>query len=162
MEFHTSIKINYYSMKTILRISMLMGLLLTVFMTQAQNNDFDQDLVKLMSVNGTTETYNMVYDQLTAQLKQAKPNVPDSVWSNLKTEVFDMEVNELTKQLVPLYKKHFTQEDVKELISFYESPIGKKLTTETTLITKETMQISQTWGMNLMSKLYTWMAKKGY
>jgi len=149
-------------MKTILRISMLMGLLLTVFMTQAQNNDFDQDLVKLMSVNGTTETYNMVYDQLTAQLKQAKPNVPDSVWSNLKTEVFDMEVNELTKQLVPLYKKHFTQEDVKELISFYESPIGKKLTTETTLITKETMQISQTWGMNLMSKLYTWMAKKGY
>jgi len=141
---------------------MLMGLLLTVFMTQAQNNDFDQDLVKLMSVNGTTETYNMVYDQLTAQLKQAKPNVPDSVWSNLKTEVFDMEVNELTKQLVPLYKKHFTQEDVKELISFYESPIGKKLTTETTLITKETMQISQTWGMNLMSKLYTWMAKKGY
>jgi uncharacterized protein len=149
-------------MNTILRFGMLIGLLLTVYMAQAQNNDFDQDLVKLMAVNGSTETYNMVYNQLTAQLKQAKPNVSDSVWSNLKHEVFDVEVNELAKQMVPLYKKYFTQEDVKELISFYESPIGKKLTTKTPLLTQESMQISQTWGMNLMSKLYDWMAKKGY
>jgi len=149
-------------MRTIVKISMLIGFLLVAYVTKAQTSDFDRDLVKLMSVNGSSETYNMVYDQLTAQLKQAKPGAPDSVWSNLKREVYDKEVNDLTKQLVPLYKKHFTHEDVKELISFYESPIGKKLTAKTPLLTQESMQLSQTWGMNLMSKLYNWMAEKGY
>lgn len=141
---------------------MLIGFLLVAFMSKAQTSDYDRDLVKLMSINGSTETYNMVYNQLTTQLKQTKPGVPDSAWSNLKHEVFDVEVNELTKQLVPLYKKHFTHEDVKELIGFYESPIGKKLTAKTPLLTQESMQLSQTWGMNLMSKLYDWMSKKGY
>jgi uncharacterized protein len=149
-------------MRTIIQIGMLAGILLAAYISKAQTSDYDNDLVKLLTVNGSTETYNMVYDQLTAQLKLTKPGVPDSAWSNLKREVFDVEIMELTKQLVPLYKKHFTQGEVKELISFYESPIGKKLTTETTLIAKETMQISQTWGMNLMSKLYDWMAEKGY
>lgn len=143
-------------------ISLLLGMLMAVFCVCAQTSDYDKDLEKLLHINGSAETYNMVYKQLTTQLKQTKPGVPDSAWSNLKTEVFDNEVKELTKQMVPLYKKHFTHDDVKELISFYESPIGKKLTTKTPLLTQESMQISQTWGMNLMSKLYDWMAKKGY
>jgi uncharacterized protein len=143
-------------------ISLLLGMLMAVLYVNAQTSNYDKDLEKLLHINGSTEAYNMVYNQLTTQLKQTKPGVPDSAWSNLKREVFDVEVNDLTKQLVPLYKKHFTHEDVKELISFYESPIGKKLTTKTPLLTQESMQLSQAWGMNLMSKLYDWMAKKGY
>jgi hypothetical protein len=103
-----------------------------------------------------------MYEQILTQLKMSKPGVTDSVWSNLKTEVFDNEVKELTKQMVPLYKKHFTHEDVKELINFYESPIGKKLVTKTPLLTQESMQFSQQWGMNLMSDMHTWIGAKGY
>jgi hypothetical protein len=103
-----------------------------------------------------------MYEQILTQLKMSKPGVPDSVWSNLKTEVFDNEVNELTQKMVPLYKKHFTHEDVKELISFYESPIGKKLVAKTPLLTQESMQFSQQWGMSLMGKLNGWLSEKGY
>lgn len=149
-------------MRTIFKIGMLVGFLLTAYVIKAQTSDYDKDLVKLMSINGSTETYNMMYDQILVQLKAGKPDVPDSVWSKLKTEVFDKSVNDLTKQMVPLYKKYFTHEDVKELISFYESPIGKKLITKTPLLTKEAMQFSQTWGLNLMSDMHTWIGAKGY
>ncbi|MCF8362099.1 MAG: DUF2059 domain-containing protein [Prolixibacteraceae bacterium] len=142
-------------------ISLLLGMLLAVLCVNAQS-DYDKDLEKFLQINGSTETYNIMYEQILTQLKMSKPGVPDSVWSNLKTEVFDNEVKELTKKMVPLYKKHFTHEDVKELINFYESPIGKKLVTKTPLLTQESMQFSQQWGMSLMGKLNGWLSEKGY
>jgi hypothetical protein len=148
--------------KKLLPVSFLVGMLLAALFVSAQSGDYDKDLQKFLSINGSTETYTVVYDQLTTQMKAMKPNVPDSAWAILKTEVFDPAVNELVVQMMPLYKKHFTDEDLKELITFYESPAGKKLVAETPLLTKETMQISQSWGMNLMSKFYDWLAKKGY
>lgn len=141
---------------------MLAGLLLSVYGVTAQTSDFDKDLEKLLQINGSTGTYNVVFDQMKPQLKMMKPGVPDSIWVNLKTEVFDTEVKELTKQMVPLYKKHFTHDDVKEMISFYESPIGKKLTAKTPALTRESMQMGQTWGMQLMTKFDSWLSGKGY
>jgi len=149
-------------MKKIIRISMLIGFLLGSYCAKAQTSDYDKDLAKFLKLSNATATYDMVYDQMKAQLKMMKPGVSDSVWVNLKKEVFDKEVLELTKQLVPVYQKHFTHEDVKELISFYESPIGKKLATKTPILTQEAMQLGQIWGMNLMAKINGWLGEKGY
>ncbi len=149
-------------MKKTIRIIMVAGMLLNVLVLNAQTDRFEKDLLKFLQLSGSTSTYDLMYDQLTPQLKMMKPGVPDSLWVSLKTEVFDKEVLELTKQLVPLYKKHFTHQDVKELISFYESPIGKKLATKTPILTREAMQMSQTWGMELMAKLNSWLTGKGY
>lgn len=145
-----------------LSIGLLLGILLAVFCANAQTNSYDEDLEKFLQINGSTETYNMMYEQILTQLKVSKSGVPDSVWIKLKTEVYDKSVNELTKQMVPLYKKHFTQSDVKELISFYESPIGKKLVVKTPLLTQDAMQMSQKWGMSLMGNLNSWLDEKGY
>ncbi len=149
-------------MKNLIRIILVAGILLSVSPANAQTADFDKDLLTFMEISGSTATYDLMYDQLTAQLKMMKPGVPDSLWVSLKTEVYNQEVKELTKQLVPLYKKHFTHADVKELISFYNSPTGKKLAAKTPLISQEAMQLGQTWGMGLMGKLNGWLTEKGY
>ncbi len=141
---------------------MLAVLLLSSYSITAQTSDYEKDLEKLLQINGSTAMYNIAFNQIKTALESQKPDVPDSLWVNLKTEVFDIEVTNLTKQMVPIYKKHFTQKDVKELITFYETPIGKKLTTKTPLITKDAMQISQPWAMSLMGKFNTWLTEKGY
>jgi len=149
-------------MKNFIRISMLACLLLAVLIVKAQTDDYDNDIARYLQISGATATYDVVFDQMKGQLKTMKPAVPDFLWSNLKTEVFDKEIAELTKQLVPLYKKHFTHAEVKELISFYESPLGKKLATETPKLSRESMQLGQTWGMGLMGKIDGWLKEKGY
>lgn len=58
--------------------------------------------------------------------------------------------------------KHLTHSDVKELIQFYESPLGKKLTAATGKITSESMQMAQTWGMGLGNKINGYLQEKGY
>ena len=149
-------------MKTIRNLFTTTLLLLCGFMANAQSDNFDRDIEKFLQINGSEATYDMMYEQIKQQFKMSKPAVPDSVWAQLKTAVYDKELKTLTKQLVPIYKKHFTHADVKELIAFYESPVGKKLAKETPLITKDAMQISQTWAVGLMGKFNTWLTQKGY
>ncbi|MCX6219801.1 MAG: DUF2059 domain-containing protein [Bacteroidia bacterium] len=59
--------------------------------------------------------------------------------------------------LIPVYKKHFTQEEVKAIVAFYETPAGKKLAEKTPMVTMESMQLSQTWAMSLMGKIQAYL-----
>jgi len=130
--------------------------------TNAQSTTYEQDVLKLMEVNGSAASYNIAFDQLVAQYKTMKPNVPQEFWEAARRDVFNKEIVELNKKLIPIYEKHFTHEEIKQLIAFYTSPLGKKLTEGTTKIGKESMQIAQTWGMSLGSKLNSYLTKKGF
>ncbi|HPR31106.1 MAG TPA: DUF2059 domain-containing protein [Prolixibacteraceae bacterium] len=149
-------------MKTIFFAGIICVILLFYHASYAQTTATEQEVLQLLSVNGSTESNDVVFHQLLLQFQQLKPGVSDSVWANLRTEVFDVEINDLTKQLVPLYQKHFSQEEVKELICFYKSPLGEKLIAKTSLITQETLPISQSWAMDLMSKISDWLSVRGY
>ena len=134
-------------------------LLVASFVVKAQTEPTDVDIIKMQQVNGSAGSISAMYPQIVAQLKSAKPGVTDEQWAAVKKEVFDVEVAELSKQLIPIYKKHFTQEEVKAIIAFYESPTGKKLAEQTPLITVESMQISQVWGMGLFAKIQAYLDK---
>jgi len=126
---------------------------------KAQADSFDADIVKMQAINGSSGATDAMFSQVVAQLKPSKPNVTEEQWATLKKEVFDVEVAELNKQLIPIYKKHFTQEDVQGIIAFYETPTGKKMAEQTPMITMESMQLSQTWGMGLFGKIQAYLNK---
>ena len=134
-------------------------LLVASIAVKAQTEHSDADIVKMQQVNGSAGSVNAMYPQIVAQLKSMKPGVTEEQWAAVKKEVFDVEVAELNKQLIPIYKKHFTAEEVKAITAFYESPIGKKLAEQTPLITVESMQISQIWGMGLFGKIQAYLSK---
>lgn len=147
------------------RLFFYLGVLLASLIsltTTAQTDDFTKDIEKLLSINGSAATYDMAFDQMVAQFKMMKPDAPDSIWKQVRTEVFNKEIAALNKQLIPIYKKHLAQSDVKGLIEFYQSPLGKKLTIATGAITKESMQLAQTWGMGLGQKMTGFLTEKGY
>jgi hypothetical protein len=134
-------------------------LLVASFVVKAQTEPTDADIIKMQQVNGSAGSISAMYPQIVAQLKSMKPGVTEEQWATVKKEVFDVELAELSKQLIPIYKKHFTQEEVKAIIAFYETPTGKKLAEQTPLITVESMQISQVWGMGLFAKIQAYLDK---
>lgn len=143
------------------KIIFIIGLCLSAYICNAQQTEAEKDILKLMEVNGGAAGYDLVYDQMMAQFKMMKPNVPQLTWDMAKHEVFDKEIAELKKQLVPVYQKNFTPAEVKQLIEFYQSPLGKKLVDGTTKVSKESMQIAQPWGMSLAGKIQGFLAEKG-
>jgi hypothetical protein len=143
-------------MKKQIMLNILFLFALTI-MGNAQTEEYAASILKMQKLNGSLATYDMIFNQL----KKAKPNVSDSAWTVVKKDVYDIQVEKLNQQLIPVYQKHFTLDDIKALIAFYESPIGKKLAEKTPLITGESMQISQKWGMALMQEIQSYLDKRG-
>jgi hypothetical protein len=100
--------------------------------TFAQNPDeFEKDILKYLEINGTKESMPIVIDQLFSQVKSMYPTVPDAYWTEVKAELSKNGMDDLFKEMIPVYKKHFTHQEIKDIINFYESPTGKKLSQKT-------------------------------
>lgn len=104
------------------------------------------DLVRLMQVTGATRLGLSLFEQVLTSFKNVVPGSKDAFWNEFRKEV---SVDELTDRLLPIYDRHLSSAEVKELIRFYESPIGKKVLAAMPAITSESMQVGQTWGMDL-------------
>ena len=147
------------NLKTIITVILMA---FCAFTLTAQEDEYSKDILKMLSINGSSVAYDAMFDQLTNVLKMQKAGVPDATWAKLKTDVFDAQIVELNKMMVPIYKQNLSHADVKEIIKFYESEVGKKLAASAPNITKSSIQMSQQWAMQLMGKLTEFLTNEGY
>ncbi|WP_299099453.1 DUF2059 domain-containing protein [uncultured Winogradskyella sp.] len=124
--------------------------------------DYAKTLRKMFEVSGTEQTFQTVIKQMFSMFKQQYSAVDAETWEELEAEFSDTSLDDLTAMLVPVYEKYMTEADLKELIKFYESPVGQKFAKSTPLITQESMQIGQQWGMAIGEKFAEKMRERGY
>jgi uncharacterized protein len=109
----------------------------------------DKMIREILQLTGSAALSRQVMEQLLPPLKQAIPNVPESFWDEFMAEV---DANELANLVVPVYSKHFTLEELEQLVAFYKTPLGKKLINEMPLVLKESMVIGQEWGADIAQR----------
>ena len=124
-------------------------LLISFNFVQSQEN-YKSLVVDFMSAQGQFETFNAPIDQMASMMALT---LDDSEKELLSKEV----MGSLVDLLVPIYKNHFTEQDLKEAIELYKTPIGKKISEKTPIIAQETMQASMQWGMELAEKMQKYM-----
>ena len=124
-------------------------LLLSFNFVQSQEN-YKSLVVDFMSAQGQFETFNATIDQMASMMALT---LDDSEKELLSKEV----MGSLVDLLVPIYKNHFTEQDLKEAVELYKTPIGKKISEKTPIIAQETMQASMQWGMELAEKMKKYM-----
>jgi len=115
---------------------------------------FEKDIRQLLAVTGAAAMGEQVMDQMIGSMKPMAPQLPDTFWTQLRVEVTGDSLIEL---VVPIYAKHLSPDDVKALITFYESPAGKKLIAVQPAITAESMEVGQAWGQEVAMKVVTKM-----
>lgn len=116
---------------------------------QEVNKKYIKTLNKMFKVSGTEESYKAVTTQYLDMFKHNFPDVDVDFWKELENGVLKVSIEELTELIAPIYIKYLSLDDLKELIKFYQSDIGKKLTKVTPLITVESMKIGEEWGRKL-------------
>ena len=124
-------------------------LLISFNFTKSQEN-YKSLVVDFMSAQGQFETFNATIDQMASMMALT---LDDSEKELLSKEV----MGSLVDLLVPIYKNHFTEQDLKEAVELYKTPIGKKISEKTPIIAQETMQASMQWGMELAEKMKKYM-----
>jgi len=120
----------------------LMGAFVIAFAVQAQDNtSFKNDAIELIKVTGV----DAAFDDAIAQIGV---NVADE-----KKEAYTKEakgtLSALYSAMADLYVQEFTHAEVKELIAFYKTDLGKKLSLKQSIISQKAMSIGQHWGFDV-------------
>jgi uncharacterized protein len=118
--------------------------------TQESSDAKKEDILKLMKLTGSDQMARQILSQMIAAMKPGAPRVPETFWTEFMAEV---DTNELMDMLVPVYDKHFTQEEIRQMIEFYETPVGRKIIEAMPQVMQESMALGQIWGQNLGRKV---------
>ncbi len=121
-------------------------LLLISFNSLTSQDNYKSLLIDYMTAQGQFETFNATIDQMGSMMGV-------TIKESDKEEFTKDVMGSLIDLLVPVYKKHFSEQDLKDAIEMYKTPIGKKISEKTPIIAQETMQASMQWGMELSQKM---------
>jgi hypothetical protein len=93
--------------------------------------------------------------------KRAHTDVPAEVWQEIWRDIEARIEEFVTERLVPIYDQHLSHEDIKGLIVFYESPLGKKLLQVMPLMSQESMLAGQAWGRDFAESVQQKLLERG-
>jgi uncharacterized protein len=117
-------------------------LLCVSFTITAQETSASQEkAVALIKASGGDKAFEDAISQLGASV------------SSENKEAYNTEakatLDEIYTKLGTLYTEEFTDAELDELIKFYDTELGKKLSEKQYLISQKAMMIGQTWGMRV-------------
>ena len=124
-------------------------MLLSVQFVSAQSADFKKDVLTYIQVSGTSANFG-------AFLEPVMEQMPESNRANFKKE-FEATLPSLYDKMAEVYMKHFTHDDLKKMIEFYNSPVGKKIQEKTPILIKEQGPATQEWQMQLQGIIMKYM-----
>ena len=133
------------------------------------------DIRKLMDITGSgnipAQIAGAITQNMANSLKQARPEIPERFYTNLDkdlTALFKEKVNlpgGFMEKTVASYHRHFTHAELKEVLAFYQSPIGKKTINDMSQIMSEGMlearKLAQSLGPDIDQRIKAAFKKEG-
>ena len=105
----------------------------------------EADIRALMELVGARD---LIQDEVTTSSEQYREKLLSTVPTNDKGQAFinafvssyekKYDADQVTNQLVSIYDKHYSEEEIKGLLQFYGSPLGQKVAAEMPKINRET------------------------
>ena len=120
--------------------------LLSVNLGFSQDDNYKNLLTEYLNSQGTIQTFDATFAQM---VNMFGAKLDEEKFNELKTEM----ITSLIDKMLPVYKNHFSESDLKAAILMYNTPIGNKISEKTTLIAQESMQVSMEWGMEIGQKM---------
>lgn len=119
-----------------------------VFLVQfsfSQNDAFKADVMKLIEKSGSNGSMNsakkQIYDLIAEENREAF------------SKEFDAKLPKLFEKLATVYMEIYTHQDIKDLLKFYETPVGKKMSENVGLIMEQSIAIGTQWGQEELQEI---------
>ena len=118
-----------------------------------------KEIRRLLKLTGAAAMAKQVMGQMLKNLRPAFPKVPEAFWVKFSKKA---NTTDLVNQLVPIYDKHLSMADVRGLVKFYQSPVGRKYVRVQPFIVQDSMKVGRTWGLKLANQVVSELKKQGY
>ncbi len=96
-----------------------------------------------------------VIEQSKYMFEQQNPNLGNAlrdVATKLRNELTPRQ-SELTSEVAKVYASRFTEKEIKDLLAFYQSPLGRKLVAEEPKALDQSMTYAQDWARRLSDEV---------
>jgi hypothetical protein len=125
----------------------LLLMLMAAFSLQASAQSNHEKTLKLLKLMGFERNLAAIADNMTAVFNQTVSKSDPEKAKQLSTMISN-ELKYLAPKLiadmVPIYEKHFTAQELQKYISFYSSPEGMKMINSAPILQKEMMATMMT------------------
>jgi len=112
-----------------------------------------QDIQKMLEVSGTLEGLKqlrpLMMQSYTRIMKAAyrDQTVPDTFWDELsETLITEEDLASLIEEILPVYDNNFTHQEIKELITTFDSPAYRKWVKQLPAMMQESSALGRQWG----------------
>ena len=164
-------------MKRILRMLVLFIVTagLPAYASEVLTPEKKADIANLLSMTGVSDLANVLAnvmnEQLISAIQSARPDIPPNTFEVIREETRKTIDEALSEEggfidlLVLIYDRNFTHNEIKEMISFYNTPLGKKLIATMPVLMQEGMAAGKQWGKQfspiLQERVRSRLRKKG-
>ena len=108
---------------------------------------------KLIELSGSAEQFDLMMEKMYAQYRLMMPEVPGEMWTILQEEMNGKAIKELLRSMIPVYAKHYSDEDIEAMIGFYESEAGQRMVAKMPAMAEDIAVISATWGQQFSGRI---------
>ena len=124
----------HFSFWVVTCMVMLFALTLPVSAQRTNATDeYKETMKKIMKLSGASTTTDDFSRKLSSMMKFNAPEKDEAYWNEFTKKWKEKIENKVLEMYMPIYEKHLTLEDLKAVVAFYESPVGKRYA-ETSLI----------------------------
>ncbi|MDT8070792.1 MAG: DUF2059 domain-containing protein [Terriglobia bacterium] len=116
------------------------------------------DIHRLLELTGTREMVEQMKSSMMEQFRRNAPGIPPDMFNEIMAE---LKADDLMDSMIPVYSKHFTGEDIKQMIAFYQSPFGQKVLREMPQIILESNEVGTRWGDGVVTRVATRWRNQG-
>lgn len=133
--------------------------MLFIAASQSFSQDRDDAIRSLLNETGSGKLAMQMLDIMIPQMQKMFPQVPTEVWQEFKGKI---DVEEFIDLIVPIYKDHYSEDEIQQLIEFYKTPMGQKIVKEAPAIQQESYAAGQEWGRSIAEDMIQSLKRKGY
>jgi hypothetical protein len=128
----------------------------------APNDDLTQEIKKLLQVTGAMNTATIVMKGAIESQRKMNTSLPDEFYTRMLQKVENGTVSGyIENSVVKIYRKKFTIDEIREVIKFYDSPIGKKMAAEAGPIANASRVEGEKVGQYVAIKIIEGLMKEG-
>lgn len=127
---------------------------------------------EIVKLSGASTLFNTLVPGVVEQSKilflQQNPGLAgdlNEIGNKMRTDLAPR-LNELNAEVAKIYAEHFTEQELKDLLAFYNSPVGKKFVSSQEVVVNSSLKLAQEWANKLSDevtlKMREELKKKGH
>ena len=116
----------------------------------SQSTEKIDNIKKLLEITGAAKMGKVMLNTMINAYQSSNIPLDTTLLNEIQSE---NNINTLMDMIIPVYDKYYTDAEIKELITFYSTPIGKKLIETMPAVVQESMLIGQKWGEKVEEKI---------